>query len=243
MSNEGTLGRWGYVPGVTLVRSAAIATLLLAACAGPGHWTRDEGAFADLQARIAARGASFLGHTGGFEVGRERFNADCSGFVQAVYEAEGVPLRRLSAAAAPGERSGVAAIYRAVQRYGVVFGGGGAWPEPGDLVFWHDTYDRNRDGTRGDRFTHVGIVERVERGTVVFVHRGGRSVARGVMTPDRPAEATDGERDLNSAIRSSARGRRGRPGGQEKLLAGALFAGYARLDPRRVPAELSRARR
>ena len=57
---------------------------------------------------------------------------------------------------------------------------------------------------------------------------------------DRPAEASDGERDLNSAIRSSARRRGGRPGSQEKLLAGALFAGYARLDPRRIPADLAR---
>jgi hypothetical protein len=74
-----------------------------------------------------------------------------------------------------------------------------------------------------DRFTHVGIVERVEGDSVHFIHRGGRGVARGVMTLARPHEATDGEgRRLNSTLR--ARSHPVRRGG----LAAELFAGYSR---------------
>ncbi len=230
----------GYLRGVAPARSAALVLLALAACAGPGRAGRDPFAGGDLPDRLASRAASLVGHSGRFEVGGARLNADCSGFVEAVYMAEGVPLVRLVAAAAPAERSGVAGLFRAMERYGTVFGGGGAWPAPGDLVFFHDTYDRNRNAARDDRFTHVGVVERVEHGTVVFLHRGGREVVRGVLTPDRPLEPADGDRVLNTALREKAR--RARDGERETTLAGALFAGYARLDPRRIPAELLRGR-
>ncbi len=214
------------------VRPAVLLLLALAACGGMGRGARDgrDLAFFDLQARLAARASSFIGRTSGFDAGGERFNADCTGFVQAVYALEGVPLRELMRSAAPGERGGVAAAFRAMRTYGVVFGGGGEWPAPGDLVFFHDTYDRNRNGKPDDPFTHVGIVEYVADGTVVFVHRGAKGVARGAMTPDRPAETSDGGTALNSALRGKSPRLAGVP-----VLAGALFAGYGRIDPARVP--------
>ena len=99
-----------------------------------------------------------------------------------------------------------------------------------DLVFWHDTYDRNRNGKADDPFTHVGIVEYVVDGTVVFLHRGGQAVARGAMTPERPGEEAAGGVALNSAIR-----KKGRRVDDVPVLAGALFAGYGRLDPGKLP--------
>jgi hypothetical protein len=117
-----------------------------------------------------------------------------------------------------------------MQRYGVVFGGGGEWAAPGDLVFWRDTYDRNRDGKADDGLTHVGMVEYVVDGTVVFVHRGSRGVVRGAMTPDRPSERSAGGYARNTPIRKRDRRLAGVP-----ALAGELFAGYGRLDPARLP--------
>jgi len=152
-----------------------------------------------------------------------------------VFAAEGVPLRRLAGRAAPKESSGAAAIHHAVRAYGEVFGGGGEWPRAGDLVFWHDTYDRDRDGRTDDRFTHVGIVEYVaDGGTVVFVHRGSQAVVRGAMTPARPGEVAQGDRLLNSALRRKSKARPGTP-----VLAGELFAGYGRIDFARVPRDLA----
>ncbi len=215
-------------------RPAAVVPLLalaLAACAGSRTAARggDDLAFFDLQARLAARAASLVGHASAFRAAGERFNPDCTGFVEAVYASEGVPLRALMKAAAPEERSGVSAAYRAMQRYGVLFGGGGEWPAPGDLVFWRDTYDRNRDGRVDGSLTHVGIVEYVADGTVVFVHRGARSVARGAMTPDRPGERSAGGVALNTPIRKRDPRLSGVP-----ALAGELFAGYGRLDPAKL---------
>jgi hypothetical protein len=211
---------------VALVRLAPVAlgALVLAGCAGgtaAGRGTPDLSLY-DLQARLAARASSLLGEAGEFRVGGARFAPDCTGFVEAVYEAEGIPLRTLMRRAAPGERTGVDAAWRAVSAYGSVLGRRD-WPAPGDLVFWHDTYDRNRNRRTDDRFTHVGIVERVDGGTVHFIHRGGKGVARGVMTLARPHAAADGDRrPLNSTLR--ARSHPVRHGG----LAAELFAGFAR---------------
>jgi probable lipoprotein NlpC len=198
--------------------------------------TPRERARGDFQARLSARGRSWIGERGPFRAQGELFGGDCSGFVQAVYAAEGILLRDLVRRAAPHERLGVAAAYAAVREHGRVLGAKER-PAPGDLVFWHDTYDRNRNGKADDRFTHLGMIEHVEGGTVHFLHRGSRGVARGVMTLSRPRDAMDGARRLNTPLRS--RSHPVREGG----LAGALFAGYGRFDPETIPPELVVARR
>jgi probable lipoprotein NlpC len=221
---------------VPIARPLAAAALLLAACAGVQRRGTDTLAAVDLEARLAARAASLEGTTGAFEVGGARFNADCSGFVEAVYEAEGVPFRRLAALAAPGVRSGVAAAYRVMQRFGTVLRGDDVWPAPGDLVFFHDTYDRNRNGAADDPLTHVGVVEWTEDGTVVFIHRGGRTVAKGAMTRDRPGVGSDRGRLLNSPLREKRRAQAGDVERRsEDVLADGLFAAYGRLDPEKLP--------
>jgi hypothetical protein len=184
----------------------------------------------DLEARLAARAASHVGHAGDFRVGRERFPADCTGFVEAVYEAEGVPLRALMRRTAPQELQGVDAAWRTLERYGTIVRDG-TWPSPGDLVFWHDTYDRNGNGRADDGLTHVGVVLYVVDRTVVFAHRGSKAVARGAMDTRRPdeAKAPSGE-VVNSYLRKKDARLDGVP-----VLAGALFAGYGRLDPGRLP--------
>ena len=100
-------------------------------------------------------------------------------------------------------------------------------------MFWHDTYDRNRNGRADDRFTHVGIVEYVVDGTVVFLHRGSKGVARGAMTPERPDERSASGVALNSTLRAKNPRLDGVP-----VLAGALFAAYGRIDPARLPRAL-----
>jgi hypothetical protein len=190
----------------------------------------DELALFEFEARLAARARSYLGRRGPFRSKGQRFGSDCSGFVEAVYAAEGLLLRDLMQRDAPEERGGVKAAWYAARAHGRVFRPP-EWPAPGDLVFFSDTYDRNRNGRADDRFTHLGIVEYVEDGTIHFLHRGARGVARGVVTPDRPGEASEGDRPLNSAIR--ARTHPVKDGG----LAGQLLEGYGRIDPASVPVE------
>src|SRR5258708_12613964 len=67
-------------------------------------------------------------------------------------------------------------------------------PRAGDIVFFHETYDRNRDGKRNDGLTHVGVVDSVKAdGSLTFVHRMRSGIARSRLSlrhpPRRPATA------------------------------------------------------
>lgn len=204
----------------------ALLLAALAGCAGANASVRQALDRSDLQARLAARGASLLGQgREKFHVAGETFNGDCSGFVEAVYALEGIPLRRILLSAAPGENSAVAAAWTAAGRLGERWSGG-EWPSPGDLVFFDDTWDRNGNGRRDDPLTHVGIVEWVDvDGTVTFLHRGGKGVTRAHLNlawPDRVQG--EGGRPLNAPLRV----RKGRDD-DAPALAGQLFVGYGRI--------------
>jgi len=163
--------------------------------------------------RVANRAGSLVG----VPLARQaKVPDDCSGLVRAAYHAVGVEL--LSHGTLPGENA-VSAIYRRARSAGAVHR---KTPKPGDLVFFHETYDRNRDGQRNDGLTHLGVIESVERdGTVVFVHRGGSGVKRARMNLAQPMKRqTKTGQVLNDYIRRAEDGQRAR-------FASELFSGYA----------------
>jgi cell wall-associated NlpC family hydrolase len=161
------------------------------------------------------------------ENGGQKFQDDCTGLVMAAYSEVGI---RLFSHAKDGD-NGVSAIYRYVKSKGRVFRSEA--PSPGDLVFFRETYDVNRDGRANDGLTHVGIVEAVDNGsTVTIIHRVNRGVVRYRMNLDRPGMHRDTSTGdvLNDYLRP--------PGQNQQLtLTGQLFAGYGSLlapEPRRV---------
>jgi peptidoglycan DL-endopeptidase CwlO len=153
-------------------------------------------------------------------VGTHRYHDDCTGLVRAVYGELGVDLMT---EAETGDNA-VTAIYRYTSKHGRVFDGGR--PLPGDLIFFRETYDRNRDGRRNDGLTHIGLVEEVQAdGTVLVIHRVPRGVVRYRMNLGHP-DATfsaDGRR-WNDWLRSPT------PGTWPRLT-GQLFAAYGTLLP------------
>jgi hypothetical protein len=228
---------------------AALAGLLLAACGGPGRAARPDpvvGAPAALpffipmpdetRARIVEAAAAGIDHgPGAFRVGGRRYRADCSGFVAAVYHVAGIPFREALHVGDEDAGSAVVALHRALASSGVLFGRDGL-PLPGDLVFWHDTYDRNGNRLADDPLTHVGVVERAGAGgTVTFFHRGARGVARGAMSLRHPSSERGGAGErLNSRLRPA---RPDDPPGT-RYLAGELFAAFGRFDAARIAAAL-----
>jgi hypothetical protein len=112
----------------------------------------------------------------------------------------------------PSARTGSAALYRAGRPVRA--------PRPGDLAFFHDTYDRNRDRKRNDRFTHVAIVEEVEGSSLVLLHRGAKGVRR--LRMDLASRSDPAANDpLRFRRRGDARGTR--------YLSGELFAAFGEL--------------
>jgi len=122
---------------------------------------------------------------------------DCSGFVRGLYTKAGVDL---FSEAKPWD-NGVRAVVRWIERHGQLHRR--KVPAPGDLVFFHDSYDRNGDGKVNDRFTHMGLVEDVlPDGTVQIIHATNHGIVREPMNLMRPHDARDAEgHEINAILR------------------------------------------
>ena len=131
-------------------RLAAPALLVCAACATTRSGVPptpvaseqtvqvDPAASVETRWRVVANARRLLGRTSIHWQGQQ-FPDDCSGLVLGVYASVGVPL---TGAARPGD-NGVTAVWRWTSARGRLFRTG--QPDPGDLVFFHDTYDRDHD--------------------------------------------------------------------------------------------------
>lgn len=172
-----------------------------------------------LAERAVWRAKSWVG-LGSLSTVNSSVNDDCSGLTQLAYRKPGLNL--LPERTFPGE-NGVKAIYRKAGDLGTIR----ETPRPGDMVFFRDTHDRNKDGRLNDGLTHIGIVERVGTdGTVTFVHRAGSGVKRGRFNLARPDARKDEKgRVLNDWLRRRDKRNRG-------YLAGELVAGFASVDER-----------
>lgn len=149
------------------------------------------------------------------------FSPDCAGFVAASFHRVGVPL-----AGSPRWMWDRAAAAGALHFRPL--------PSPGDIVFFDDTYDKDRDGLRDDPLTHVALVLTVDpvSGDVLMAHGGatsGRAFLRmNLLHPSDPVR-NDGLR------RPSAR-----PAGGP-VLAGELFVGFASVHAEDLPVWLGLA--
>lgn len=108
---------------------------------------------------------------------------DCAGVTRAIFLEHGIDLYRGTFTDA--KENGVRLIHNHVHRHGTLHRGPNV--NPGDLVFFDNTWDFNRDGRVNDPLTHVGIVERLEPdGTVVFISRVARAIERYHMNLEHP---------------------------------------------------------
>lgn len=182
---------------------------------------------ADRRARVVRDAAQF-GRAGSFRVDGRAYPKDCSGYVAAVLQRsgldilEGAKIRQLRG-------NGVRLIHEFVDRQGQF---SSAFAQPGDLVFFSNTFDRNRDGKLNDELTHVGIVTDIARDyTVTFYHYMRGRAVRSVLNLNQPlqrAAADDSRRVVNDYLRR--RGSRDPAG--TPTLAAQMFAGFGSLAPR-----------
>ncbi len=122
-------------------------------------------------------------------------------------------------------QSRVVALYKLADRHGLVHRN--KIPSIGDLVFFNDTYDRNRDGRMNDLLTHVGIVEHVDPdGTVSFIHHARGGVLRYKLNRFKPDMRRDhaSKKVYNHYIRINPADRSKR---NQKRLTGQLFEAFA----------------
>jgi hypothetical protein len=97
-------------------------------------------------------------------------------------------------------------------------------PGPGDLLFFHNTADRNRNGRLDDRFTETGVVLQVSGDRVSFLYLRNSRARVGALNLARPAaRRLRGGRIQNSYLRVITP----RDPPRTPYLAGQLLAGFA----------------
>jgi hypothetical protein len=144
-------------------------------------------------------------------VAGERVRHDCIGMVAAAYTMSGMDITH-----------SISDLFEQAVAAGIAHND--KRPRPGDIVFFDDSYDKNRNGVRDDPFTHVTIVERVDaEGTITMIHLGGKGkpVARRMMNLYHPDDKRDA---AGNTINSTLRSVNGRDGGPE--LTSQLFRGF-----------------
>ena len=152
-------------------------------------------------------------------VGGTEYRDDCTGAVLAVYAAAGI---NLGAHFHQYRGNGVARLHRMMRDHRLYLAADAyARPEPGDIVFFDNTWDRNGNGRWDDDLTHMGVVVAVDRnGTISYLHNHLR---RGVIVEQMNLRHPD-SRELNAPLRQ-----RGSPrDGSGRWLASHLVRGFGR---------------
>ena len=152
-------------------------------------------------------------------VGGTEYRDDCTGAVLAVYAAAGI---NLGAQFHRYRGNGVTRLHEMMRDHRLYFrAAADARPEPGDIVFFDNTWDRNGNRRWDDELTHMGLVVAVDRdGTVSYLHN---HVRRGVIVERMNLRYPDA-RQLNAPMRL-----RGSPrDGSGRWLASHLVRGFGR---------------
>ncbi len=218
------------MPIVTRLLGPALIAATLAGCAGLStdrpHSTVSpipdccRSAEANRSQQAIVRTAVDLVGATTIESNGRRIAYDCAGITRAIYLAHGIDLYQ--GGEVRGGENGVRLIYNHLRRHGRLHRG--PVVQPGDLVFFDNTWDYNGDGLANDPLTHVGIVERVEPdGTIVFISRVAEAIQRYRMNLAMPRlhRTADG-RVVNDYMRR----KRWRDGDETLYLTGELFAGF-----------------
>lgn len=158
----------------------------------------DDDDHTELRQAIVQGGISLIGKQR-LEVKGVVYPFDCTGVVLASYAHANIDLRyRFSEFSGNGVRR----IFMTLDDEGLLYAVD--YPLPGDLIFWDNTYDANKNGKVDDELTHVGLVVAVDEGGLIhYVHHHYRLGAvmeyMNLLTPDDDFDASG--RRINSAMR------------------------------------------
>lgn len=153
------------------------------------------------RARIVQDATDLLHHKH-FHADKQYIPKDCSGYIASILYRNGFEV--YAGASARGiQGNGVRLIQEFILRDGELFSD---LPEPGDLVFFSNTYDKNGDGQINDPLTHIGIVTHVDQNkTVTCLHFIQGRVRKAFMNLEHPNTARNESGTVNSYLRRRSR--------------------------------------
>ncbi len=213
---KGTSKRYRIlVPVIEFILVAWIASSCVTTGPAPPDSYQEEGDLEDIQKRLVDSAYWALGRNR-LNVEGKCFNLDCSGVVLAIYDRSGKDLQPFMASYSGG---GVQRLYALMEEQGLLYKT--KHPAPGDLLFWDNTYDRNKNGKKDDLLTHIGMVVSMDnKGNVKYIHHNYR---KGIILENMNLTDPD-NLEKNSPIR--ARG--AEKGHAPRWLSGQLLKASAR---------------
>ncbi|MEM5947103.1 CHAP domain-containing protein [Spirochaetia bacterium 38H-sp] len=176
----------------------------------------------DIQRKLLEEAKKLLGKNT-VDVRGRHFNLDCTGVVLGIYYGAGIDL---SAEFPNYSGNGVKRLYEILKDRNLLYTT--RYPQPGDLIFWDNTYDANGNGRFDDYLTHVGMVmETRPDGTIIYIHHHLRKgIVLEQMNLNDPDTYTI-EKDGKTLIINSPMRRKGDPRAQGKWLASQLTRDFA----------------
>jgi hypothetical protein len=187
---------------------------------------RDSGRAEGVGRRVAEAAEDLVGQRR-IRIRGERFNADCTGTILAAHYAAGIDLRPFFS---EYRGNGVRRLYSLGRDYRLIEKGTRT-PKPGSVIFWDNTYDRNRDGKWNDPLTHAGIVVSVGRNNQIeYVHYDySKGVALARMNLEREDTYTAERGGEKVLLNSPMRMKRDRHINPDAWLASHLHRSFGRL--------------
>lgn len=134
----------------------------------------------------------------------KNFRNDCSGFTRRIYSKFNIELFRLpknELRSLNGKwLNGVELIWKYCKRHGKTFIRKA--PKIGDLVFFDNTHDRNKNGLYDDYFTHVGIVVKIDKDkTIHYIHKASNGIRISKLNMKYENKRKHGKKEVNSYLR------------------------------------------
>ena len=160
--------------------------------------------------------ATARGARGALQAAPRDASADSARYLSAVHHAHGVALPQ-------GAQVSVQALVKRCKQVGALHF---KTPEPGHIVFFHNTADVNGDGRPNDWHTHAALVVRRDGPQLTLLaYQERRGVYELWMNLERASRERDGLVTLNTALRA----RRAEDPPFMQYLAGELYAGTCAL--------------
>ncbi|URA10975.1 NlpC/P60 family protein [Thermospira aquatica] len=161
-----------------------------------------------------------------------RFTSDCIGFVRYVYYLSGIDLMEVYGKG----RGGVSSLYDGLVAKRFVYTNRVPL-SVGDLIFFDNTYDVNKNGKWDDPLSHVAIVVSVDaQGTITYIHHSPRKgVSQDYMNLYYPQTYAFRKKDRTlKVINSYLRIHRGEQFPRENYISSFFFRAFAHIPVREI---------
>ncbi|MCX7821651.1 MAG: C40 family peptidase [Brevinematales bacterium] len=158
----------------------------------------------------------------------KNFTCDCIGFVRYVYYSAGVDITQIFG----NGRGGVSSLYDGMEKRGWVYNE--FPPTVGDLIFFDNTFDANRNRKWDDELTHIGIISGFgKHNTIFYIHYASGKVKEDRINLSYPNTHAFRQKDGNLyVINSHLRINRGEGYSKKEYLSSSFFRCFGRIPVR-----------